>query len=194
MKYRLLIAIIFAVSALAVAQNSSKTPTPKGNRKLKSEDSMSTTKQKMKTKYPSQPSTQSQKATAQEASKPVMMKSEMTFNDFKAKFNKTYETKEAEVEAERNFISTKAKVDSHNSQPKRKYVQGVNSMADISQEKFYKSKLGLSPKKSNDTKSSEDSKKMKKFQRNHTNTLTAGYKQSMPDSLDLTRLLFILFM
>jgi Cathepsin propeptide inhibitor domain (I29) len=172
MKIGLLIVIVLAVSALSIAQTTSKKFRENQNETSKTNQPTTTKAQKMKVNV-SELTTKTPELTT--------TKNEITFDEFKKKHNKTYKTKEAETEAEKTFKASKAKIDKHNSDPKRTYSQGINAMADVSNEKFKKTRLGMSPMKGNATKSHKYSKSAK--------LESSGYKKSAPDSFDLTRFL-----
>jgi hypothetical protein len=208
MKLMLLFAMCFAIASIAFAQTTLKKPTGKpGTKNLETTKKPETTKQpettkkakskettknlqkesvkkadtKESTKKPEPTKSQQKKPTLKE----TMKKNEMTFNEFKEKFNKTYTSKDVEAEAEKNFKATKAKVDKHNSDSETKYMQGINAMADISTEKFKKTRLGM--RGANSTKMLKNFKKSKNVHESLGKFFNATLKKAMEETLDLRR-------
>lgn len=175
MKLLLVLAIFIAIFAFALGQT-----TPKKDKNKDDEKPKPT--QKGKPQEPQQSTTKTPESTTK--------KTEMTFSDFKENYNKTYTNKEAEKEAEKNFNAAKGKIDAHNSNPKKRYSQKINEMADLSPEEFRRTRLGGNKDTNTTSKSDTVSKRMKNVQsaqKNYGVTLNETVAKAMPQNYDLRR-------
>lgn len=172
MKLLLFLVILVVVLTVADGQKSSKKPDEKTTKPPR------TTQAKRTSKKPSEETTRTSETTTK--------KTEITFGDFKDKYNKTYDTKEKEVEAEKNFNRSKKIVDSHNSDPKRTYDQKVNSMADLSAQEFKRTRTGMKPRiNATKTETLKSTKKVQTKLGPPPVNVTLG--KSIPLNYDLTR-------